>query len=357
MANLDEYKCPNCGGMIHFDSHSQNLVCPSCGTEFPISSLAAFNEKIPQEDISWSSSQERFAEQESQNYSVYICKSCGGEIVQEDVDITSRCPFCGNEVVNSGKVSGNLKPNLVIPFKFDKKDAIQHYLKHAQKKYVPHAFLQKDHLQEIRGIYVPFWLFDAKTDSQNRFLASTSRSWREGDYRVIETSHYLLLRDGKLDFEKVPADSSTKMDDILMEAIEPYDYSFAVDFQTAYLAGFLANRYDVSAEEVEKRACERMRSSVLESFANTCIGYETVLPEDNSIHVQGGRKYYALLPIWLLVTRYHNRLYTFAMNGQTGKVVGDFPVDKKAAFFDYLKYLVMISALIFMLYCALYYFA
>lgn len=330
MASLKEYKCPNCGGAIHFDATKQTLVCPWCQSEIEVAGLEVFNQELAEEVIQeWQQDSQVYAE-EINDFSVYSCRSCGGEIIQKDIDITSRCPFCGNEVIHTGKVSGDLRPDLIIPFQTTREQAIAEYLRHTKKKYVPRAFLDKDHIEEIRGIYVPFWLFDAETEAKYHFRGTRSRSYREGEYRVVATDHYLLVREGELSFQHVPADASSQLDDARMESIEPFDYRQAVPFHSGYLAGFLANRYDVEANEVENRAMERIRSSVREVFAETCDGYLLEGEADSSLRKLSGSKSYALLPVWLLVTKYQDNLYTFAMNGQTGKFVGDIPVDKKA---------------------------
>ena len=140
----------------------------------------------------------------------------------------------------------------------------------------------------------------------------------------------------------MPVDGSTKMDDALMESIEPYDFTGAVDFQTAYLAGFLADKYDVDSEQSIERANERIKKSTENAFASTVQGYSTVIPESTSIRLQNGKVKYALYPVWLLNTTWNGQRYTFAMNGQTGKFVGDLPLDKGA----YKKWLFGLTSLI-----------
>ena len=140
----------------------------------------------------------------------------------------------------------------------------------------------------------------------------------------------------------MPVDGSTKMDDALMESIEPYDFTGAVDFQTAYLAGFLADKYDVDSEQSIERANERIKKSTENAFASTVQSYSTVIPESTSIRLQNGKAKYALYPVWLLNTTWNGKRYTFAMNGQTGKFVGDLPLDKGA----YKKWLFGLTGLI-----------
>lgn len=115
-----------------------------------------------------------------------------------------------------------------------------------------------------------------------------------------------------------------------MESIEPFSFDQAVPFQTAYLSGYLADRYDVTAEQGIDRANARVKKSTENAFAATVKGYNTVIPEQTSIRLSNGKAQYALYTVWLLHTSWNGENYIFAMNGQTGKFVGDLPVDKGA---------------------------
>lgn len=242
------------------------------------------------------------------------------------------CPFCGNPVVMMGQFSGELKPDIVIPFKLDKKAAKEGLMKHLTgKRLLPKIFKDQNHIDEIKGVYVPFWLFDTDADAQVSYRATKVRTWSDSKYNYTETSHFLVRRGGSVGFEHVPVDGSSKMPDDLMESIEPYDFSDAVDFQTAYLAGYFADKYDVTAEQSIERANARVKKSTEETFASTVQGYATVVTENSNIRLHGGKAKYALYPVWILNTTWNGSKYTFAMNGQTGKFIGDLPVDKAAA--------------------------
>ncbi len=268
---------------------------------------------------------------ETDGLRVYCCNSCGGEIVGDATTGATECPFCGNPVVMTGQFAGNLKPDLVIPFRYDKKAAMDALKKHySGKKLLPKVFKDENRIKEVKGLYVPFWLFGADADGYVQYRASRTRIWSDSRYNYTETSYFNVIRGGGIGFDNVPVDGSTKMDDTLMESIEPFDLSGAVDFQTAYLAGYLADKYDVDAEESVQRANERIRHSTEEAFAATVQGYATVTPTASSIRLNNGRARYALLPVWILNTQWNGQKFTFAINGQTGKIVGDLPVDKGA---------------------------
>ena len=335
MDTLQEYKCPCCGGAIAFDSTLQKLKCPYCDTEFDIETLENYGKELegePDDSMCWETSAGvDWQEGEADGLRSYVCKSCGGEIVADDTTAATSCPFCGNPVVISGQVSGYLKPDYVIPFKLDKKAAKEALKKHySGKKLLPKVFKDENHIDEIRGVYVPFWLFDADADAHIRYKATRVRAWSDSDYNYTETSFFSVVRGGSIGFQRVPVDGSSKMPDDLMESVEPFYFEDAVDFHTAYLAGYLADKYDVDAEAAVPRANERIKSSTADAFAQTVQGYATVTPEATGIHLQNGRAKYALYPVWLLNTTWKGKKYTFAMNGQTGKFVGDLPLDKGA---------------------------
>ena len=336
MANIQEYKCPCCGGAIAFDSTLQKMKCPFCDTEFEVEALQGYDEELnhePEDNMSWDiSAGSEWQEGEQSGLRSYVCKSCGGEIVGDDTLAASSCPFCGNPIVVMGQFSGDLRPDYVIPFKLDKNAAKAGLKKHLEgKRLLPKIFKDQNHIDEIKGVYVPFWLFDADADASIRFRATKTKVWSDSKYDYTETSYYMVYRGGSISFHHVPVDGSSKMADDLMESIEPYDFSEAVPFQTAYLAGYMADRYDVTPENSQNRANERVKHSTEEVFSSTVLGYDTVMPENSRVQLHGGTARYALYPVWLLNTTWNGKQYVFAMNGQTGKFVGDLPVDSGAA--------------------------
>lgn len=338
MADILEYKCPCCGGAIAFDSRIQKMKCPYCDTEFEMETLKQFDEEYLEEDgdPQWDGSKVRQSQEEmgddGGNLVSYICESCGGEIIGEQNMAASSCPYCGNPVIVMKKLSGMLRPDAVIPFKLDKEQAKERLREHLKGKILlPSLFKTENRIKEIKGVYVPFWLYDCDAQAEIRCRATRIHSWDTADYHYTETQHFLVSRGGDIGFEKVPVDASIKMEDALMQSIEPFDYSEAVDFQTAYLAGYLADKYDQSSQECAPCANQRVRQSTVNAFMSTMLGYATCVPEHTDIRLKQGKITYALLPVWILNTMYKGELYTFAMNGQTGKFVGDLPFDKGKA--------------------------
>ena len=335
MAELMEYKCPNCGGALEFNSTLQKMKCPYCDSEFEMEALKAYDEALAAsqkpDQMDWDTDAGgEWKKGEADGMMVYVCQSCGGEIVGDETMAATSCPYCDNPIVVKGQFAGELKPDCIIPFKLDKEAAKRGLAEHMKdKRLAPSIFKAESHIDEIKGVYVPFWLFDADVDANITYKASKDKTWREGDYRCTETSYYSVVRSGQLNFDNVPVDGSKKMADDIIESIEPYDYSELVDFQTAYLAGYLADKYDVTAEECVERANERVKRSAENAFRDTVTGYSSVSVESSSIQMNHGKAKYALCPVWLLNTTWEGQSYPFAMNGQTGKFIGDLPMDKK----------------------------
>ena len=201
-------------------------------------------------------------------------------------------------------------------------------------------------------MYVPFWLYDGRMEARSAYKAEISESHREGDYIVTTTRHFDVARVGDADFVRVPVDGSSKMPDAHMDAIEPFDYSDLKPFSTAYLPGFLADRYDEDDKKCAARVLTRMKNSTAAALHDTLGGYTGVQTLSEQIDSRTLEPHYALLPVWMLHTRWKEQDFLFAMNGQTGKLIGDLPVDKGrvAAWFAGISIpLMMLTALIMLL--------
>ncbi len=334
MSTLLEYKCPCCGGAVNFDSNQQKMVCPYCDAEFDVEALKQTQEADSQnsnqpEQHEWQDSTDsQWSSEELQGMNVYVCQSCGGELIAEDTTGATACPYCDSPVILKSSFSGDLRPDYIIPFKLDKKTAKEAMAKHFEGKILlPKVFKSENHIDEIKGIYVPFWLFSSETESRYTFNATKVRTWSDNEYVYTETKHYKVYREGKLSFSNIPVDGSEKMPNDLMESIEPFNYSEFKEFNTGYLSGFLADKYDVSRDECIGRANERIDHSTEQAFKETAIGYTSVTTQNGNVHYYNNSSKYALMPVWVLNTSWRDKKFLFAMNGQTGKFVGNLPMD------------------------------
>lgn len=340
-----QYKCPNCEASISFHAKSQKMSCEYCDSELDLTALEELNaiHEETQKEIEWVSYEEgngskSWEEEEKKGVKKYACQSCAASILTDDVTVATKCPYCENPVILPSEMEEEYRPDLVIPFQVSKEDAIKafgNYLNN--KKLLPNLFKDYNHLQDITGVYVPFWLFDSKTIGNLTYKGTKTKMWTSGEYRYTRHDHYLVKRSGRANFVKVPADGSSKMDDTMMEAIEPFDFTKGVDFNTAYLSGYLAQNYDVDSKELTPRVKERMEQSLTRLCEKTVLGYQTKILSHKHIFNKEGEINYALLPVWILNTKYKDTIYTFAMNGQTGKFVGELPIDKAKAFTYFVK--------------------
>ena len=332
--NIIEYKCPCCNAGLHFSGESQQLKCEFCDNTFELDAVKAYNASIAEsvpETIEWEQApQTQWQTEESVR--AYQCPSCGGEILTDDNTAATFCPYCDNPTVLPHQVTGTLKPDGVIPFKTTREDATAAFLKSCKgRPLLPKFFTSQSRLEKITGMYVPFWLYDCDAKYQGTYKATHIRSWSDSKYHYTRTEHFLLERGANAAFARIPMDGSEKMDDEYMESIEPYDYSAIVPFDMGYLSGYMAESYDVPAESGESRVRQRVEESMKDMIASSTIGYNTVVPAGSQVTVAQGKANYVLMPVWMLNTRYNGKLYTFAMNGQTGKISGTYPVCKSKA--------------------------
>ena len=346
---VTNYQCPACTGPLHFVGESGKLECEYCGSSYDVAEIEALyaekeekaaaaqqaveEEKTRQsapssDENAWDTS--GFCEDwgaEGDGMRAYSCPSCGAELICDENTAATSCPYCGNPTVVPGQFSGQLRPDFVIPFKLSKEDAVKALKKHYQGKFfLPKRFSKENHVQEVQGIYVPFWMFDGEAEGDAHYEASRTHTYESNDERVTETKFFNIYRAGHATFEKVPVDASSKMPDDHMDSIEPYNYKELKPFSTAYLPGFLADKFDVTVEQCRQRADQRCEGTFLSALRSTIKHYDSCTLTDCNIHLKRGQVHYALMPVWMLNTKWKGKDFLFAMNGQTGKLVGDLPV-------------------------------
>ena len=348
-AQVTNYKCPTCTGPLHFVGASGKLECDYCGASYDVAQIEAlYAEKEGKAAAAQQSAEEKAAAEkktaegsewdmsdlstdwgaEGEGMKAYNCPSCGAQLICDATTAATSCPYCGNPTVVPGQFAGTLKPDFVIPFKLSREDAVAALKKHYKgKPLLPKAFTNGNHIEEVKGVYVPFWMFDGQAEGSVDYEGLIIHVYESGDYEITETEHYDVRRGGSIAFEKVPVDASSKMPDDHMDSIEPYEYKDLRAFSTAYLPGFLADKYDVTVEESRERADGRCASSLEGALGRTTTAYDSCIPLRRDIHLRRGKVHYALLPVWMLHTKWNGKDFLFAMNGQTGKLVGDLPTD------------------------------
>lgn len=338
------YKCPNCGAAMEFDGQSGKLSCDSCGTQMTVEEYERLQgnpgeegtedgeeDETPLGEDSYIASEED--ETATVRMQMYHCPSCGAELMTDEHTAAVICSFCGNPGLIADRMSGVRQPKAVLPFRITKEQAVERFLKWTKHGLLtPSDFTSQNTLEKITGMYVPYWLYDYHVNVAMRARATRSRTTRRGDTEYTYTDHYSVYRSVDTDFEKIPVDASERMDDKVMESLEPYDYSGLKEFDMAYLSGYLAEKYNFSSDELQGRARNRAREAAVGITRSTIDSYQTVNVVDQRVQIREKRVDYVMLPVWVLNYRYNGQNYAFTLNGQTGRLNGRLPISTGKVF-------------------------
>ena len=319
---VTNYQCPACTGPLHYSAKSGKLECDYCGSSFDVADIealyahkeaeaAAAKQAADAKADAAAAAEAEAAQAAAQSGNVgdwdtsglsrdwgaeagtlraYSCPSCGAELICDESTAATSCPYCGNPTVVPGQFSGALRPNFILPFRLTKDDAVQALRAHYKgKPFLPKSFTSANHIEQIQGVYVPFWLFDGGAEGSASYRASNTSVYETGDYEVTETMHYDVFRAGSIAFEKIPVDASSKMPDDHMDSIEPFDYTQLQPFSTAYLPGYLADKYDVSVDDSRDRADARCRETLAQALRDTVTGYGTCVTDHTDIRLHRGK--------------------------------------------------------------------
>lgn len=333
-----------------YDTISGMLKCGSCGREDSIDRMAGLSDAPSNAQISYDMDEDdRKAldntfdndyedssnEDEPSHYktlhdnevSEYNCKNCGAVLMTDAQTSATRCSFCGAGIVISDRLSGNLAPDSVIPFHISKEQAQEAFKKWCRKGLLtPSDFRVADRIKDITGLYVPFWLYDLNGRGEAEATCTRVRTYTRGDWVYKETKYYHVYRKVDLNYLKVPCDASKKMEDTMMDKLEPYSYQNLKNFEMPYLAGYIAEKYDYNDVDLLPRVKNRVQSYVDSYIRSTITGYSSVHFNRKNINIKKKHADYTLLPVWMVCYDYNKAEHTFAMNGQTGKIVGRPPI-------------------------------
>ncbi len=324
VTEASEYKCPNCSAGLVFDPATQQLNCEFCRSEFSM-------EKIKElyADVKPAESDEHEKEEFASHTNLYQCKNCGAEIMAEDRTTATFCYYCHSPVILSGRLEGDFKPDKVIGFHIKREEAEQKFKEWCgNKRYIPADFKSEQQLEKMTGLYVPFWVADCDVTADYQALGRKVRSWTSGSYRYKEVKEYQVIRKAKIVAKGMPADGESKIEDLLMESIEPYDYTALKPFDMSYFSGFFADKYDVDQKAVFPRIRERVTQASQNIIRDSISGYTSTTVHCQSYNIDKTDWQYIMLPVWFMTYSYKGEMYEFAINGQTGKLAGTPPLDK-----------------------------
>ncbi|MDO5486688.1 MAG: zinc ribbon domain-containing protein [Sarcina sp.] len=305
------YDCPNCGGNLRFDISLQKLHCDYCGTDLDPYSYEKKKDAV-----------------ESQVFetTVYTCPQCGGEIMTTNVSATGFCTYCGASTILDSRIRNEKRPARIIPFQKTKEDCKKSFAAMMRRSlYAPKELKSPEYLENFRGIYIPYWMYDFKINQIKGMRGSTSA--RHGDY--IVTKHYSLNCDMDTSYNGVSFDASSSLDDSLSESIAPFDANGAKDFTPSFLCGFYADTADVPANTYKGDALSLIAEDVVDRAKSQIFpGRGAVTPADPErvLRYSSSKPACAMFPVWFLTYRHKDRVAYAVMNGQTGKISSDLPI-------------------------------
>ena len=366
------FKCPSCGGELLFEPSKQKYVCPYCASEFTQQQLDELTPASAQEhqeepaqaspvgDLAGAgqaggSGQDAAAQADGSGQDgaaqageswqdsaapgsagqgsavVYSCPSCGAEIVTDETTAATFCYYCHNPVVLEGRLSGDFLPDQVIPFQISRDQAVEKFLQFVgTKKYVPKAFFNKEQIDKMTGVYYPYWVYDtdlsAGIDAEGRKI----RVWRMGETEYTETSIYQVERAGTASFRNQTRNALRIANGEWVEKVQPYRLNEAKKFTMGYLSGFQAEKRDMEKKEFSDGLHKETTQYAQRLLKETASGYQSLQVRSSSAVPVKENWRYMLLPVWVLTYRsLAGKMYSYAMNGQTGTVAGELPLDSK----------------------------
>jgi DNA-directed RNA polymerase subunit RPC12/RpoP len=332
-------KCPNCGGPLKFDPSDQKFHCEYCGSIFSESEVSEIQKKQADtglaKDTTAPTQEADAASQENPEegeVGIFICPSCGAQIVTDATTASTVCFYCQNPVVLTERLSGKFLPEKLIPFQIDRKAAEEKFVAWVGKKrFVPAAFFSRKQIQNLSGVYFPYWAVDVDIEGEINAQAVNYRVWSDGDTEYTETSEFSVLRQGISNLKNFIKNALKKnLSDKLVAAVQPFDLSKSIDFKTQYLNGFLTEKRDIEFSEIKEEVVNNLEDCATNLLRSTINGYAGVSNVQSAQTVQKLDEDYVLLPIWMVTYREqgNDSLFYYAMNGQTGKTAGVLPVDK-----------------------------
>lgn len=263
---------------------------------------------------------------------MYNCPSCGAQIVTDDTTAASFCYYCHNPIVLEERLRGDFKPDYVIPFQIDKKKAQEIFTQWiSKKKYVPDYFYSPSQIESMTGVYFPYWLYSCQVKGDLQAEGKTVRVWDMGGLRYTETKVYDISRQGDMDVNSVARNALKKANRKLIDGVLPYRLNEKKDFSMGYLSGFMAENRDMEKDSFVKEVKDEVRQFALSNLKNQVSNYTSLQIRKNEAELTGEVWANALLPVWTVTynDKARGKIYYFALNGQTGKIWGELPVDNK----------------------------
>ena len=338
-----ENRCPACKASIKFNPKVGKFKCEYCGSEFTLEEMQKHSDNASTEEKN-QPKEKQIKKDTYDGYVSYHCESCGAEIIADEQTAATFCVYCGNTAILKSKLSGEFTPDKMLVFKKEKQESINAFKNLGKgRPLMPKDFNSEKNIEKIRGVYIPFWLYDINVSGNLDMTGEIITQWSSGDTHYTKTDKYKIVRGGTMDYKNVPVDGSSRFDNNIMNSIEPFNFAELVPYNHAYLSGFYAERYDESGEKIYKEASDRAVNSTRERLRNDASRYTTKIIISDTLQAKETNKQYVLLPVWMVNVKYKDKMHIFAMNGQTGEFIGNIPLDKGKA----VLYFIIIFAVTF----------
>ncbi len=316
-------QCRNCAGPLTFDPTKQKLVCGHCGSEFAPEEFTQ-SEKEYLLDKQAEAAENVYGDdaKDMMDCYVYQCHSCGGEIIINGTEASTRCIYCGNSNVVFSRIARHKRPQLIIPFKLTKEEAVAEVRKRFKKgMFIPRE-IKNFKVDNVRGIYIPYWIVDCD------HKASVVIQGQVSSGKHTRTVFY--GRAGRMSLKRLPLDASKMLSDESSARLEPYNLGAIKPFDEDYLLGFYSNISDITYGDL--RSAANMRAS--EYFNQYAIADvkgasgKKVCQQAHVTAINYDNLNYAMFPAWFVTYYYKGQHNTILVNGQSGKIVCGVPWNK-----------------------------
>ncbi len=353
------YRCPRCNGALEYNPVSDEMECAHCGSGYTMQEMDSAQKRedyyTQQQPVSWGNSQTTtpawgsdtvnadwgsesaysqvqtveipeepnvYVEPETMECRIYTCTSCGAELMVNDTEASTFCAYCGQPTIVFSRVSQELTPKYILPFKITKEEALGNIRQKLGKGFLIPKEIKHFDVEKMRGIYVPYFLFDVY------YYDNLKVSYTDGIGDKKKTK--IINFEAECEFGRLGCDASVRLNDESTQRLEPYHLDDLKPFEAGYMSGFYADRYDLTARQLTNAVVRRCKDLFLQQMRIEVGDFNAAVLKSNPRHEIRGSEY-ALLPVWFMTFRYKNEPYTMLVNGQTGKVVGAVPCNKGKA--------------------------
>lgn len=327
MKTTTTYKCKNCGGGLIYDPSTNKLKCEYCFTKYAESDFVK----------ELSTKEENTKERIEQNndfkmrevYNQYRCPNCGAEVITDETTAATFCYYCHSSVILNGKISGKYIPEKMIPFRITRKEAINIFREWiGKKRYLVPGFYSKQQVEKITGVYMPYWLVNCVVDGSIEAISKNEQIYTIDGTTYAETQEFQTDRQGRLTIANMPNMAlSSEFKDVINNVF-PFNWNELTTFNKKFLLGFQAEKRNIGKKYFEEEIYSDIRKITSDVLKESILGYDKTKVKECFIDLKEIHYCYAMLPVYILTYQHKGEMFYFALNGQTGKVVGKLPFNR-----------------------------